>query len=312
MTTSKIRICKAWGLVIIAGVFIFLAHFPSTNAQTTFTTKINFQLSGTPIPTGYLADYGSAYGNRGNGFTYGWNTGNTAYARDRGVLSDQRYDTLNHMHKSGGGRVWELQVPNGTYEVHIVSGDPSYIDSIYKINVEGQLAINSTPTNATKFFENTVTVTVSDGKLTVSNATGSSNNKISFIEVVSSGPPPPAAPSIITSVATNVATSTATLTGSANPNNDVTTGWFRYSPTNPGTCNDTFGTRVPAFGGTNLGSGASPVSYSENIFNLTPDTIYYYCALAENPTGVGTGGIDLFITVAIPPPPEITPPYASM
>ncbi|MBI2009489.1 hypothetical protein HYS84_03765, partial [Candidatus Saccharibacteria bacterium] len=73
----------------------------------------------------------------------------------------------------------------------IVSGDPSYIDSVYKINVENQLAIDATPTNTTRFFENTAAVTVSDGKLTLSNAPNSSNNKISFIEVVSAVPPPP-------------------------------------------------------------------------------------------------------------------------
>ena len=35
------------------------------------------------------------------------------------------------------------------------------------------------------------------------------------------------------------------------------TGWFRYATTNPGTCNDTFGTRAPATGGTSLGAGTS-------------------------------------------------------
>ena len=38
----------------------------------------------------------------------------------------------------------------------------------------------------------------------------------------------------------------ATLNGTANPNGAPTTGWFRYATTNPGTCNDTFGTRAPA------------------------------------------------------------------
>lgn len=53
-------------------------------------------------------------------------------------------------------------------------------------------------------------------------------------------------PTVTTDAATNVATSTATLNGSANPNGATTTGWFRYSTTNPGSCNDTFGTRTPS------------------------------------------------------------------
>jgi hypothetical protein len=79
--------------------------------------------------------------------------------------------------------VWEIAVPNGTYSVHLAAGDPAFFDSVYRINVEGVLAINGTPTSATRWVENTVTVTVTDGRLTVSNATGAVNNKLNFIDV---------------------------------------------------------------------------------------------------------------------------------
>jgi hypothetical protein len=88
---------------------------------------------------------------------------------------------------------WAIAVPNGTYSVHLIAGDPSNIDSVYKINVGGTLsggtvsggvlAISGTPTAATHWFENTVTVTVTGGVLYVSNAAGSSNNKIDEIDV---------------------------------------------------------------------------------------------------------------------------------
>ena len=68
-------------------------------------------------------------------------------------------------------------------------------------------------------------------------------------------------PTVTTDAATLITAATATLNGSANPNGDATTGWFRYSTTSPGTCNDSFGTRAPASGGSVLGSGTSPVSY---------------------------------------------------
>ena len=42
--------------------------------------------------------------------------------------------------------MWELAVPNGTYRVRVVAGDPTHIDSVYRTNVEGVLAINATPT----------------------------------------------------------------------------------------------------------------------------------------------------------------------
>lgn len=95
-----------------------------------------------------------------------------------------------------------------------------------------------------------------------------------------------------------VTDTTATLNGSANPNGNQTTGWFRYSSTNPGSCNDTFGTRAPGTGGTDLGSGSSVVSYSENISGLSADTTYYFCAITENSGGKGFGSIAQFTTTS--------------
>ena len=42
-----------------------------------------------------------------------------------------------------------------------------------------------------------------------------------------------------------VTSTSALLNGAGNPNGATTTGWFRFSTMNPGTCNDTFGTRAP-------------------------------------------------------------------
>jgi hypothetical protein len=47
------------------------------------------------------------------------------------------------------------------------------------------LAVNGRPTSANRWIDSTVTVTVSDGRLSVSNATGATNNKICFIEIAS-------------------------------------------------------------------------------------------------------------------------------
>jgi hypothetical protein len=150
-----------------------------------FKAKINFQPTSSVVPTGYAADGGAAYGNRGNGYTYGWNAINSSNAFDRNASNspDQRYDTFVRM-QAGGTFTWEIAVPNGTYNVRIVAGDPTYYAfAFYKINVEGVLTVNGAPLNKNRWIEGTSTVTVSDGKLTVSNASGSSNNKICFIEI---------------------------------------------------------------------------------------------------------------------------------
>jgi hypothetical protein len=67
--------------------------------------------------------------------------------------------------------------------VHLLSGDPNNIDSVYKINVQGILAISGTPTSTTRWFQNTVTVTVTNGFLVISNAAGSSNNKLNAVNI---------------------------------------------------------------------------------------------------------------------------------
>jgi len=152
--------------------------------------KVNFQLAGAPVPAGYVADTGAVFGDRGNGFSYGWNADNSSTTRDRNSPSspDQRYDTLEHMQKpENPNAFWEIAVANGSYTVRIVSGDPSNIDSVYKINVEGVLAINATPTSTVRWFDATVTVNVSDGRITISNATGSANNKICFVDITPAG-----------------------------------------------------------------------------------------------------------------------------
>ena len=156
---------------------------------TSFSANVNFQTASGPVPSGYVADTGAVYGSRGNGLTYGWNLSNVNNARDRNAANsaDQRYDTLNHMQKSGGGTVWEIAVPNGNYSVHIVAGDPFAYDSTYAINAEGLLVVSGKPTSAVRWLEGTQSVSVFDGRLTVSNAGGSINNKIAFIDITAEG-----------------------------------------------------------------------------------------------------------------------------
>lgn len=104
-----------------------------------------------------------------------------------------------------------------------------------------------------------------------------------------------AAPTMTTTAPTITGLNTATLNGSANPNGASATGWFRYSATNPGSCNDTFGTRVPATGGTALGAGTSPVAYSRAVSGLLGGTKYYVCAIASNALGTRFGAVQSFV-----------------
>jgi len=146
--------------------------------------KINFQPLQATSVAGYLIDGGATFGDRGNGYSYGWNTDISSTTRDRNSAASpsQLYDTLIHLQKLPNS-FWEIAIPNGVYSVRMVCGDPSYFDSTYRVNAENVLAVSGTPSTSRKWFEGTQTISVSDGRLTVTNATGSVNNKLCFIEI---------------------------------------------------------------------------------------------------------------------------------
>ena len=157
-------------------------------SSTGVAIHINFQPAAAPTYSDYLVDSGGLYADRGNGLTYGWNVDASAGTRDRNAATspDQRYDTHIMMRAwSGGQHVWEIGLPNGTYTVHLVAGDPSYTDSTYRMNVEDQLALDGIPTTASPWVQSTLTVTITDGRLTLTSALGAANNKVDFIDIVS-------------------------------------------------------------------------------------------------------------------------------
>jgi probable HAF family extracellular repeat protein len=171
----------------IVGIGLHNGHQRGYLLTPAFHADINFQTAAGRVPTGYLADLGNVYGARSGGLSYGWNIDNTAWTRDRNdtLSADQRYETLIHLQKPGSATSWELAVPNGTYSVHLVAGDACCTDSVFRLNVEGTLALTGTPTATTHWFEKTVRVAVSDGRLTISNAAGSSNNKLNYVDITS-------------------------------------------------------------------------------------------------------------------------------
>ncbi len=83
-----------------------------------------------------------------------------------------------------------------------------------------------------------------------------------------------------TNSASAISTSSATLYGSANPNNSFATGWFEYG------ASGSLGSATSRF---TLGSSNSYQSYYATIFNLFPNTTYYYRAVAQNGYGTAYG-----------------------
>ena len=127
--------------------------------------SINFQPSSAPVPSGYQIDSGDVFAtDRG----YGWTTGPSSWGtrdRDNTNSPDQAYDTMIHVSPASS---WEYALPNGTYRVTICMGDPSYPEGTENVQVEGIAVIdNATLSSSTPWIENTATVNVVDGRLTV-------------------------------------------------------------------------------------------------------------------------------------------------
>ena len=148
------------------------------------SAKINFQPASAPVPPGYAADGGASYGLRGGGLVYGWNSSRTSSATDRNSTRspDQRHDTFIATSTSTSTR-WDMAVPNGLYTVFLVAGDASASSGTVRFSVEGVPAINGTLTSSNRWLSNRVNVNVADGRLSLSNLAGASNNKICFMDI---------------------------------------------------------------------------------------------------------------------------------
>ncbi len=100
---------------------------------------------------------------------------------------------------------------------------------------------------------------------------------------------------VTTGDATGVTNTSATLHGyggDADPNSTMpVTGYFRYSTAKvaPIFCNDIYGTQMVATGDISLGSDGTWKSFSQNIYNLAPDTTYYYCAIVSDKNNIAYG-----------------------
>jgi len=158
--------------------------------------KINFQAGPlnskdhpeTVTPAGYLGDIGQVYGDRGDGYTYGWDQDIQADARGDGSWPEVRYDTLLHFAK-GTPRTWEIALVNGTYTIDLFCGDDAATNQTNSVNVEG-VAFTDPDGQADTLdggdFDEwlEVPVTVSDGKLTITAMEPPADNaKILFIHI---------------------------------------------------------------------------------------------------------------------------------
>ena len=177
--------------------------------------------SGYRTPAGFEVDQGAAYGDRGNGFTYGWvdveggavtdapkaqPTGSMRYKNGAPEASDLQ-KTYAHFEYPGAAasdneRAWEMALENGTYELTVSIGDTAGpFDSDYVLRAEGEaLGPKWTPANLRGLsptggaydaeqdgdgFRSTLmtgVVQVQDGRLTL-DSIGGANTEIQWLDL---------------------------------------------------------------------------------------------------------------------------------
>lgn len=161
----------------------------SPQAQTTIVANetppgplyaINFQPEDAFTPQGYLVDSGRSYDDiRG----YGWTHKSLDGSRDRDnpLSPDNTYDTSI---RALPDAVWEMNVPNGTYSITVCAGDPSYPAQIQSVQVEGAPLIDREELNSSLLWiERTITVNVSDGRLTATFIGSDTKTKLCWLKI---------------------------------------------------------------------------------------------------------------------------------
>ncbi|SES39254.1 Carbohydrate binding module (family 6) [Tranquillimonas rosea] len=171
--------------------------------------------AGYETPEGYLADTGAAYGDRGNGLSYGWvsedsvadgtadgttpqdQPDNAHWYKDVVDGASDLQKTYAHFEYPGAGadasRAWEMGLANGTYQLTVSVGDTAgAFDSNYVLNVEGQSFmpdwVPANPIDGSTGgggFRSTLVsgvVTVEDGRLTI-DSIGGENTEIQHLEI---------------------------------------------------------------------------------------------------------------------------------
>jgi hypothetical protein len=145
----------------------------------TFPLRINFQPATSVAPSGFLTDVGFPFGPK-DSIAYGWNVSHTALTRERHVHSNQLLDTLVYLRARA---TWELELPNGAYDVLLGIGDP-LVGTSHTLTVEGVSYWSRHWLSRGEFATHSHSVTVRDGRLTVTNGdTTDLATRLDYIEI---------------------------------------------------------------------------------------------------------------------------------
>lgn len=141
------------------------------------TRCFDFAGKGVPKAEGFLRDSGAVY-SREKG--HGWTRDISANARVRNRMPEHERDAFLFTREED---VWEVDVENGDYEVTICVGDSGYGQKGQFVRIEGGSVVADVNTTTGRFHEATATVSVSDGRLTltIGRPEGGSNTALCWV-----------------------------------------------------------------------------------------------------------------------------------
>lgn len=154
----------------------------------TFSAHISFQPAGLPLVSGYDADTGAVFGPRSDGLNYGWEIDNSknVHLHKTKLAPDLRYNT-DALLQSKGKKVahsWSIQVPDGDYSVRLVVGDGT-AGWKSEVMADGVAIVNGKATAKQRWLDNTATITVNNGLITLTNGSKINSSKLAFIDIES-------------------------------------------------------------------------------------------------------------------------------
>ena len=173
--------------VILACLILAVVGTHEAHAES-LPVNISFQPSSFPLQSGYVGDFGQTFGNRGNGNSYGWSSdhgGRTfAYSALPGYESvwGAAWSLIRML--PGSSTSWEIALSNGAYDVTILAAGYQCQGQLQQIAAEGVLVVNGTAGwDYDTYVGGTQTVTVSDGRLTITNGPTAELNCIDYIQI---------------------------------------------------------------------------------------------------------------------------------
>ena len=275
--------------------------------------KINFQPNDTidaaanPELTGYVADDGDAFGNRGNDLQYGWLDSNLnpddqrqTRNRNNGGATDERYDTLNHMIK-GDNHSWQIALDNGSYGVRIVAGDPGHTDQVSDMDLisgENVFSIDD-PDGEDNWDEfNIASFDVTNGLLRLTPRDSGNNQKLAFIEITPLETAEPELPILASLPATDVDPTSAQLNGEVTfDGNSQTAVTIYYGDNDAG---QSFGWDQ------SINVGFPTDDFQSVVEDLIPGTQYFYRVFGLNFAGFAWSPTTSSFTTPTIDPPTVT------